>query len=354
MPSFYFTNEVGVMAKNEIAKRSSGITEEEWQLVNEFNREMVEDYLANQTHLSDKSLVAYESGLKIYFNWVRENLKNKNCIDIKKKEFKRYLNWLANRDMSESAIKFKKSSVSAFNKFIENYYEDEYPNFRNYVTSDMIVPKTGKVFDKVPLTPEEIDYLCKELAKMGEWQKLAYVKFTYSTGCRRAESLQLLKEVVDYKPNVKEVTLYDEDGKEYTAQTKAYRTHDIRCKGRSKAGKVRKFLFGQDAMESIQKWLEVRGEDDCPYVFVIKNKEGTHQVSEQTLNEWCAGLFTDIVGRRVNCHLFRSSRATNLVVHEHRDLETAQKLLGHESSETTKIYVVREDEEDAFEAFVDD
>ena len=33
-------------------------------------------------------------------------------------------------------------------------------------------------------------------------------------------------------------------------------------------------------------------------------------------------------------------------------LETAQKLLGHESSETTQMYVIREDTEDADEAFV--
>ena len=32
--------------------------------------------------------------------------------------------------------------------------------------------------------------------------------------------------------------------------------------------------------------------------------------------------------------------------------EQLKELLGHESSETTKIYVVREDEEDADDAFV--
>lgn len=88
-------------------------------------------------------------------------------------------------------------------------------------------------------------------------------------------------------------------------------------------------------------------------MFVIKQKDGTaHQVGETTFNEWCSGLFSNIMGKRIHPHLLRSSRATNLVVYEHRDLETAQKLLGHESSETTKIYVVKEDQEDAFEAFI--
>ena len=46
------------------------------------------------------------------------------------------------------------------------------------------------------------------------------------------------------------------------------------------------------------------------------------------------------------------SRATNLVCKHGRPIETAQKLLGHESSETTQIYVIREDLEDADDAFI--
>ena len=215
----------------KIADRSEEITEEEWLEVNEFNRNMVDDYLNNQTHLSPQSLISYKSALRIFFIWVKNNLGNKNCIDIRKKEFLRYMNWLANRGFSEAGIKFKKSSVSAFNKFIENFYDEDYPMFRNYVTAEMQVPKTGKVFEKNPLTPEEIDHLCSVLEEREEWQKLAYVKFTYSTGCRRAETIQLLKEVVNYEPKRKTVTIIDEDGKEQEAESVSYKTHDIRCKG---------------------------------------------------------------------------------------------------------------------------
>lgn len=337
----------------KIAQRTDEITEEEWLTVNKFNREMVQDYLDNQTHLSPKSLNAYRSALRIFFLWVKQNLKDKDCVEIKKKEFLRYINWLANRSMSEAAIKFKKSSVSALNKFIENYYEDEYPLFRNYVTSEMQIPKTGKVFEKEPLAPDEINHLCEVLAEREEWQKLAYVKFTYSTGCRRAESRQLLKEVVNYEPKKETITILDEDGTEQTVESVSYKTHDIRCKGRSRAGKIRKLQFGQDVMDSFNKWLNIRGEDDCPYMFVVKTKDGcVRQVGEGIFNDWCIDEFSEIVGRRTTPHNFRRSRATNLVVYDHRALETAQKLLGHESSETTQMYVIREDSDDADEAFV--
>lgn len=100
-------------------------------------------------------------------------------------------------------------------------------------------------------------------------------------------------------------------------------------------------------------WLAIRGEDDCPYMFVVKQKNGiTRQVGENTFNNWCSGLFSEILGQRVNPHRFRMSRATNLIVADHRPLETAQKLLGHKSSETTQIYVVREDSDDADDAFI--
>ena len=311
----------------EIAKRSDEITDEMWSQVNKFNRDMVADYLSNQTHLSPKSLIGYTSALKIYFWWVHENLRDKNCTEIKKKEFLRYLNWLNNRGLSDSAMKFKKSSVSAFNKFIESFYEEEYPLFRNYVTTEQRIALTGKVHEKIPLTPDEIDFLCEELEKREEWEKLAYVKFTYSTGCRRAEARQLLKEVVNYEPKRKMITITDEEGTEHEVESVSYKTHDIRCKGRSRQGKVRKLQFGEDVKKYLDKWLEVRGADDCPYMFVIKHANGdVRQVGEDTFNGWCQGLFTQIMGRRINPHIFRASRATNLVCYQNRSIETAQKL----------------------------
>lgn len=338
--------------EGKIAKHSIAITDEMWKEVNEFNREMVEEYLENQAHLSEESQRAYKSGLRIFFWWVKEKLDNKKCIDIKKKEFIKYLNYLTNRGMSDSAIKFKKSCISAFCNYIMSYYEEEYPTFRSFVTTDMRVIQTGYVHEKVPLTTTEYEELCKKLEEAEEWQKLAWLKFSYATGCRRAESRQLLKEVVDYEPTVKMIKTVDEDGNTIEVESKSYKTHTIRCKGRSKQGKPRKLQFSQDAMDAMKKWLEVRGEDDCPYMFVTKENGIYKQTAKSTFNDWCSGLLTKLVGRRVHPHLLRESRATNLVVEEHKSLETAQKLLGHESSETTsKHYVIREDIEDADEAF---
>ena len=339
----------------QIAKRSDEISDEMWLEVNEFNRNMVQEFLEYKVELSEKSKIQYTSALRIFFWWVKNNLKDKDCVEIKKKEFVRYLNWLTNRGLSESAIKIKKSIVSSFCNFVVEYYEDEYPTFRSFVTSSMKVVKTGYVHEKEPLTPDEYEKLCNDLREREEWQKLCWVMFSYRTGCRRAESRQLLKEVVDYPVIEKEITVVDENGVEQKAVSKYYMTHTIRCKGPSVVGKQRKLKFSEDVMEAMKKWLEVRGDDDCPYMFVVKYKDGSaHQVGENVFNEWCAGLFTQLVGRRVHPHLFRESIATNLVVYEHKSSKVAQKLLGHESVETTdKHYVILDNESDeSDEAFI--
>lgn len=337
-----------------IAKRSEDITDEMWQQINKFNRDLVDEFMDSKIELSEKSKIQYESNLRIFFWWVYENLEDKKCIDIKKKEFIKYLNWLTNRGLSESAIKLKKSVISSFCNYIVEFYEEEYPMFRSFVTSSMKVVQTGYVHEKKPLTTEEYENLCSELEKMEKWQVLAWLKFSYSTGCRRAEARQLLKEVVNYSPTIKEIKIINNHGDEEQVSSVFYKTHKIRCKGRSVVGKVRQLQFSEDAMAALKKWIEVRGEDDCPYMFISKHSDGSiNQINESGFNDWCSGLLTKLVGRRVHPHLLRESRATNIVVEEGKSIETAQKLLGHESSETTiKHYVIRDDTDDADEAFV--
>jgi len=93
------------------------------------------------------------------------------------------------------------------------------------------------------------------------------------------------------------------------------------------------------------------GEDNCIHVFVAKSNGEYKQVGEGTFNNWANNYFEKIVGRRFHPHLIRETRATTLVVEQGKDIKAAQKLLDHQSSTTTEIYVIRKDENDADEAF---
>ena len=68
----------------QTAKHSDEITDEMWQQVNPFNRNMVQEFMDYKVELSEKSKIQYLSSLKIFFWWVKENLNNKDCIEIKK------------------------------------------------------------------------------------------------------------------------------------------------------------------------------------------------------------------------------------------------------------------------------
>ncbi|WP_064198975.1 tyrosine-type recombinase/integrase [Brevibacillus brevis] len=311
------------------------VTEQEWALVKEFNQTITEEFL-NQQHLSDKTLTQYRSALRIFFRFVHDQCMNKPIYELKARDALKYQNFLMARGLSSSAVKLKRSVVSSLCGFVELYYGEDYPLFRNIYNKQIPNPPKALKNEKKPLTEEELQLLIKTLEEREEWQMLAYIQFSYSTGARREEVRQLLKEVVDYS-KVK--------GKPY------YLTHTIRCKGRSKQGKQRKLVFDDQAMDAIKKWIAVRGEDECPYVFVKKTQEGkVNQVNPTTFNYWCSEIFTAIVGRRVHPHQLRSTRATHLVL-SGKNIESAQALLGHESSETTKIYVIKETDDELDDAF---
>lgn len=328
-----------------MAKKIEEVTDDFWNnQVNEENRELIEDFLS-QEHLSKQTLKQYESALKIFAKWVHDYCRNKSIPELRPRDARKYQDWLISKGLSPSGIKFKRSAVSSLCGFIEVYYDKEYSDFRNIYTK--AIPNVAKtaVKEKIPLTTKEIKKLTKELEKREEWQKLAYVYFTYSTGCRREESRQLLKEVVTYEK------AKDKEGNEKPY----YITHNIRAKGAGREGKVRKFTFDDNAKKAMEKWIEYRSEkvenDDCPYMFVSKGKDGYRQVSANTFNLWCQEFSKILGGRPVHPHLFRSSRATNAVVEEGKDIKSVQKLLGHESSQTTEIYVVRNDEDDLDELY---
>jgi integrase len=330
------------------------VTEEQWLACNEYNRNITDEFLMNSTQLSPDTIDTYRSNSKIWFNYVREHLNNKPQIEIKSRDYMFFQNYLINLDHSYSDIKNKRSAVSSLNNYIVLFYSDVYPMFRNFIVRGMPAPEKSFVREKNPPTKEEYLHLVDELEKREEWQKLAYVKFTYQTGCRRGESRQLLKEIVNYEPVVKQKTVKNEDGTEETKDIVYYLCHKIRCKGRGKQGKVRRFKISKDTMDALKKWLEVRGDDDNPYMFVAKNSVECRQISESALNVWCSGMFAKIVGRRIHPHIFREAIATVSVVEEGKDISTAQKLLGHKSSETTQIYVIRDDSDDADDLFLDD
>jgi site-specific recombinase XerD len=318
------------------------VTDEMWEKFNDFNKQITSEFLEQQ-HLSPQTLQQYKSNLRQFFKWVNDNCSNKSIVELKPRDALRYQNFLMGRGLSSSAVKLKRSAVSSLCGYIELYYADEYPLFRNIYNKKIPNPPKAPRHEKQPLTREEMDILFKELEERKEWQLLAYVHLSYSTGARRAEVAQLLKEIATYSKAKDKKTGEDKS---------FYITHEVRAKGRGREGKRRKLTLSEDAMNALKKWLEERGDDDCEFIFVKKTKDGkVEALRPQAFNYWCKAIFSEIVGRRVHPHQLRSTRATHLVVEDSKDIRAAQALLGHQSSETTEIYVVRDSDDDIDDAF---
>lgn len=332
-------------------KKLNHISDEEWAGVCQFNRDLLDEFIDINTELSPKTLRAYYSNLRIWFVWVKEYLGNKEQINIKPLDFKKYQNWLLKRGVSSADVNNKRAAVSSLNNHLEVYHQDEYPTFRNFINKSIKRPPPAFVHEKQPLSKAEFASLIAALEEREEWQKIAYLKFTLCTGCCRGESRQVLKEVVNATPIEKHRILEQSDGSEKVETFFVYQTHAIRCKGRGEMGKVRKLTFDQDVMDAFKKWLEARGDDDCPYMFVSKVAGELRQVSESAFNSWAKSTFEPIVGRRFHPHLLRESRATQAVVEDGKDINVVRALLGHESAETTAIYVIREDEDNIDDLF---
>lgn len=337
-------------------QKLAAVTPEEWELVNPVNRALFDDYFASNVELSPQTMKTYKSNLKIWFNWVRTNLNNKEHFKVRSVDYKRFQNWLVSMDRSSSDIATKRSTISSLNNFILIYYEDDYPTFRNFITSAIKMPEKAFKNEKIPPTKEELDGIIARLRDekpRNYLQYIAYLAFTFDTGCRRAETRQLTKDVIESKPIEKTVIVRDEEGNKVEQTARFYKTGNIRCKGKGKTGKVRQFKFSEWSMQCIKDWLEARGDDDCEYVFVVKSGDTVHQVGITTFNDWCSDVFTPMLGRRFHPHCLREARATDLVVNQGKRIEVAQSLLGHNSSETTKIYVINDSEdEDSDEIFV--
>lgn len=333
-------------------KKLLPITEEEWLQCNEYNRNIVDEFLLNSPQLSDQTKKSYRSNLMIWFNWVRQFLNNKAQYEIRSIEYMKYQNWLISMDHSSSDIANKRAAVSTLNNYIMLYYSDDFPTFRNFIVKGMPKPEKSFVNEKNPPTKEEFFHIVDVMKERGDWQKVAYLLYTFDTGCRRAESIQLLKEVVDYQPIIKDKVIHNEDGTSEVKTIKYYYSNPTRCKGRGKTGKVRKLVFSEETLDAIKKWLEIRGEDNCPYVFVSYKDGNVKQIAETTINKWATNVFSPILGRRFHPHILREAKATISVVEEGKNISAVQRLLGHESSSTTEIYVIADLDEELDELFL--
>lgn len=322
----------------ERAEKLPDVSEEMFLSCNQHNIDLITEYLETSNTLSPDTLKQYRSALYQFTYYVKTALNDKEFYKITKRDFKRYMSYLVNRGMSSSGLKFKKSAVSAFcSKFLEIFIVDdieEYKSFRNFTTGTIEIPK-NQVYNKIPISKEEYDLMIETLLADENYLGCAYVATMFNVGCRRSACIQFKSEIVNY-PYEK-----DKDGNELNYKL----SHYVREKGKSTTGKPCIYMFNDEALKYIQLWLDKRGYEH-EYIFTVKYGDEIKVMSKSWADNFCVDILSDIVGRRINVHLFKASCVTYLL-EQGKSLKSVSKYVAqHESIETTMIYDLRDDTEE--------
>lgn len=315
------------------AKPLPVVTEEMFKGCNYESVDIITEYLQTSSNLSAQTLKQYRSGLYQFAYYVFENLNDKPLYKITKRDFRRYMSYLTNRGLSSSALKFKKSAVSAFCKYIENVIaeeEEDFKTFRNFTTGTGDIPK-NQVYNKIPVSKAEYDLIIETLLDDNNLQGAAWVATAFNVGARRSGIIQFKTEILDYQKV---------EGANYVL------SHPVREKGRGEDGKIVEYMIPDEALKYMRLWVENRGYES-PYIFTVKHHGEIQQMSPGWANRFCEDVLSDIVGRRINVHLFKSSCVSYLVNEKGVPLKLVSKYVAqHEDVSTTdKFYLISDDTE---------
>lgn len=320
----------------ERAKKIAEVTDEMWQQVDEEHKSLVEEFL-EVNNFRQKSFKQYASCLRQFFWWVHTSLNGKKLYKITKRDFLRYISFLKNRNMASSSINLRKSTVSSLCNYIENVVAEEdenYKVFRNFTRGLPPVPKT-QTYEKVKITRDEYELLMKTLEEDENYLGMAWLSAAFNIGARRAELVKIKSEVLDYPIP---------EGQNYVL------THVIFGKGRGE-GKPLQYMVNKEALHYMKLWVEKRGYDH-EYVFTTKYNGEYNQMSETWADYFCTDILSDILGRRINPHIFKAS-CVSYLLEQGIKLELVSKYVAmhNDISTTIRHYDLRDFEEEKNQIF---
>ena len=317
-----------------MAERSKRITLYDKDKMDHINPETLKLFQKYQIDMSIRDLSKntidqYNADLKQWFIYMYDNQFNLSVLDATDEDVEEYFYWRKQNGNNVCRQKRIMSSISAFYKFLRKK-----KLIKETPMEFLERPKQGQpIIKQTFLTIEQVNQLRDKLKEYGDIQLHTYIMFGLSTMARVNAMAHLKWEQVDLEERVCTDVLEKEQ-------------------------KIVDLYFSEEVAGLLKELKQYRKENninDYGWVFCSPYVTPDRCIKNDTLNNWCQGLFTQIVGRRVHPHLFRESRATNLVVFQHKAPEVAQKLLGHNQVTTTlDHYIIRNDENDeSDEAFTD-
>ena len=262
------------------------------------------DYLFIEKGLSQNSVKSYQSDLLHFMEWSIQVLKIPAKLTTSQ-DINKYIKYLFDQDFKSSSVNRKISSIKAYFIFLK---KKKYINV--IPTEDMPIPKQNKNLPN-SMSEKDVETLlsCINTKKDIEIRDKAMVELLYATGVRVSELINIKFSNIDMNRNV------------------------VRVLG--KGSKERLIPFGDQAHDSITKYLQIRGKSQSKELFLSNRGKILSRVS--FWNRVKVYLIRCNLKSNISPHTLRHAFATHLL-NRGADLRSVQMLLGHSDLSTTQIY----------------
>jgi site-specific recombinase XerD len=297
--------------------------------INPDNIKLMNKFLKEKsTRSSDKTIDVYRSNLIMFFTWNLLNNENKHFTKIKKLEFADFFSFLVDElKLGSARLNNIRSVLSSLSIFIEKFFDEEYPAFRNVILKTIESSPKEPRRQKTVFSEEQIEKLLNWLSDNKQYQQACWVGLAVTSGARFAELLRI------------DVNLLDEN-KTAFGDIFLITLQPIKTKGRGKSGKaLYKYILREQFLPYYRKWLDERNK-----ILLEKNlfhnsmfiKEDGSPATESTVRYWLESI-NKFMGIPTYCHSFRHFFVT-LLSRKNIPYQLIQAIVGWNSSEMCVLY----------------
>ena len=269
-------------------------TPELFEQVNAVNVDILNDYMIElkSNKKKETTIKQYYNDLRIVLIYILKELNNKSILDLNKKQFRNMMLWMIEKEMSNARCNRIMSATRSMLDFCEN--DDDYEYDINYAKKVKGLEKE-RVRETVFLTDEQIEHLRNKLKEMGKYKYMLLVDLSYDSAGRRNEVSQIMKDGL-LNRNYTNIVV-------------------------GKRGKKFPLIYHDRTKESLKLYLDQRGEDDIPELWIIgednEDKNNRRPASYENLYDWMiyiANVLSELEGTTINLtnHSFRHCAVENL------------------------------------------
>jgi len=265
--------------------------------------------ITEKGRLSAGSLETYRNHLEPWVTFLDEQYRETPAEPkVNSLLLRRYLAKRRNEEISVRTLAAFISALSGFQKFLS-----QKKNYGKYLCKISRLKYT----EKIPgfLSQKETEELFNIVDKNSllAWRDYIMVSLFYLSGIRRAETVSLKLQDIDFRKGVITVT--------------------------GKGNKIRVVPYGHNLEEELRHYIRIREQfvsgknRDCAHLFLnYRGKPLTVRSIDRIVKKYCSRL-----GKRVTPHMLRHSFATHMLENG-ADILAIKEILGHSSLATTQKY----------------